>query len=241
VSRAITGRRPSWRVVPLGPGPPASLADLAQVRHALSAARKPRCSTAEQPICPPVQPPLGHTKIESTVRYLGIEIDVVFEIAEKSRSDAERSCSAYPLIAAEEPEPLVRGGSAMWPPVRGCGVRPRHCSSDAARTNVICEARLPARRASGLCGASSNPSHGRHRPRHDGDPQPRNRTSCGMTGSRISRSSRRWPAFPVFCPRAIGRTRGQSCCWDFPTTTRSKTGRREIFLTSLWFIQTNLI
>lgn len=27
--------------------------------------------------------PLGHTKIESTVRYLGIEIDDAIEIAEK--------------------------------------------------------------------------------------------------------------------------------------------------------------
>jgi len=30
-----------------------------------------------------VQLPLGHTKIESTVRYLGIEIDDAIEIAEK--------------------------------------------------------------------------------------------------------------------------------------------------------------
>ena len=27
--------------------------------------------------------PLGHTKIESTVRYLGVEIDDAIEIAEK--------------------------------------------------------------------------------------------------------------------------------------------------------------
>ena len=32
---------------------------------------------------------LGHTKIESTVRYLGIEVDDAIEIAERSTSDPD--------------------------------------------------------------------------------------------------------------------------------------------------------
>jgi hypothetical protein len=39
---------------------------------------------------------LGHTKIESTVRYLGIEVDDALAIAEQLMSEyrAERTCSA---------------------------------------------------------------------------------------------------------------------------------------------------
>src|ERR1700739_1219894 len=44
-----------------------------------------------------VQLMLGHTKIESTVRYLGIEVDDALEIARKSRSEVlGQSCSALP-------------------------------------------------------------------------------------------------------------------------------------------------
>ena len=51
----------------------------AQVRHALPA---PNQSDAD--LSANRQPALGHTKIESTVRYLGIEVDDAIEIAEKS-------------------------------------------------------------------------------------------------------------------------------------------------------------
>ena len=43
---------------------------------------------------------LGHTRIESTVRYLGIEIDDALAIAEQvdvRNTGAERTCSAHPL------------------------------------------------------------------------------------------------------------------------------------------------
>jgi integrase len=42
-----------------------------------------------------VQLLLGHTKVESTVRYLGIEVDDALAIAEQV--DVERICSARPL------------------------------------------------------------------------------------------------------------------------------------------------
>ena len=40
-----------------------------------------------------VQLLLGHTKIESTVRYLGVEVDDAIAIAEQ-KLEAERTCSA---------------------------------------------------------------------------------------------------------------------------------------------------
>ena len=43
-----------------------------------------------------VQLLLGHTKIESTVRYLGIEVDDALAIAEQVDTRAERTCSAQP-------------------------------------------------------------------------------------------------------------------------------------------------
>jgi hypothetical protein len=42
---------------------------------------------------------LGHSKIESTVRYLGIEIDDAIEIAEKIDSEVPgQSCRALPSL-----------------------------------------------------------------------------------------------------------------------------------------------
>ena len=52
-----------------------------------------------------VQLLLGHSKIESTVRYLGIEVDDAIEIAEKidiCRKTAERSGSACPPRARQQ-------------------------------------------------------------------------------------------------------------------------------------------
>src|SRR5882672_10335255 len=49
-----------------------------------------------------VQLLLGHTKIESTVRYLGIEVDDALAIAEQVDvlgTRAERTCSARPPLA----------------------------------------------------------------------------------------------------------------------------------------------
>src|SRR4029078_5385568 len=49
-----------------------------------------------------VQLLLGHTKIESTVRYLGIEVDDALAIAEQAdvgNTRAERTCFARPLTA----------------------------------------------------------------------------------------------------------------------------------------------
>jgi hypothetical protein len=51
-----------------------------------------------------VQLLLGHTKIESTVRYLGIEVDDALSIAEQvvaRNARAERTSSARPLLAAK--------------------------------------------------------------------------------------------------------------------------------------------
>ena len=48
-----------------------------------------------------VQLLLGHTKIESTVRYLGIEVDDALAIAEQvdvCNTRAERTCSAHLLL-----------------------------------------------------------------------------------------------------------------------------------------------
>jgi site-specific recombinase XerC len=55
----------------------------AQVRHALL--RRTNATLIYRRTCNlrAVQLLLGHTKIESTVRYLGIEIDDAIEIAEK--------------------------------------------------------------------------------------------------------------------------------------------------------------
>ena len=64
-----------------------------------------------------VQLLLGHTKIESTVRYLGIEVDDALAIAEQVDvliSRAERTCSAHPVTA----------GSCQKLPERAT----RHCS-----------------------------------------------------------------------------------------------------------------
>ena len=50
---------------------------------------------------------LGHTKIESTVRYLGIEVDDALTIAEQvdvSSTRAERTCSARPAWAGSCPK-----------------------------------------------------------------------------------------------------------------------------------------
>ena len=50
---------------------------------------------------PRVQLLLGHTKIESTVRYLGIEVDDALAIAEQvDNTWAEQTCSAH-LFTAE--------------------------------------------------------------------------------------------------------------------------------------------
>lgn len=49
-----------------------------------------------------VQLLLGHTKIESTVRYLGIEVDDALAIAEQvdvGNTRAERTCFGRPLTA----------------------------------------------------------------------------------------------------------------------------------------------
>jgi integrase len=52
-----------------------------------------------------VQLLLGHTKIESTVRYLGIEIDDAIEIAEKIEVWSTRvPCSARPLNGEDGPK-----------------------------------------------------------------------------------------------------------------------------------------
>src|SRR4029077_16924370 len=59
-----------------------------------------------------VQLLLGHTKIESTVRYLGIEVDDALAIAEQVHTGctwAERTCSAHPLCAGScQERTLVR-------------------------------------------------------------------------------------------------------------------------------------
>jgi site-specific recombinase XerC len=55
----------------------------AQVQHALFARTKATLIYRRTGNLRAVQLLLGHTKIESTVRYLGIEIDDAIEIAEK--------------------------------------------------------------------------------------------------------------------------------------------------------------
>jgi integrase len=60
-----------------------------------------------------VQLLLGHTKIESTVRYLGIEVDDALAIAEQvdvRNTWAEQTCSARPLVtrSCHRTKPLAR-------------------------------------------------------------------------------------------------------------------------------------
>ena len=66
-----------------------------------------------------VQLLLGHTKIESTVRYLGIEVDDALTIAEQVDvriTRAERTCSARPTSAVSCHEPTCQRS----PIAQGC-------------------------------------------------------------------------------------------------------------------------
>jgi hypothetical protein len=67
-----------------------------------------------------VQLLLGHTKIESTVRYLGIEIDDALAIAEQvdvGNTRAEQTCPARQFMAgACQNRPSAAGGKErVWP------------------------------------------------------------------------------------------------------------------------------
>lgn len=53
--------------------------------HTPCGERRLRWSTGERRICAPYSCVLGHTKIESTVRYLGIEVDDALEMAEQTK------------------------------------------------------------------------------------------------------------------------------------------------------------
>jgi len=57
-----------------------------------------------------VQLLLGHTKVESTVRYLGIEVDDALEIAEQTESDLHTAVAGWNVCLpadANRPTPVV--------------------------------------------------------------------------------------------------------------------------------------
>src|SRR5205085_12581730 len=71
-----------------------------------------------------VQLLLGHTKIESTVRYLGVEVDDALEIAEKIEICPRKGVVLYPS-PDRAIEPISRSGGNHRPVTcapRKCGV-----------------------------------------------------------------------------------------------------------------------
>ena len=58
------------------------------------AGQKRPSSTSRRATCAPVQILLGHTKIESTVRYLGVDIEDALAMAEGPADRARPRCSS---------------------------------------------------------------------------------------------------------------------------------------------------
>ena len=57
-----------------------------------------------------VQLLLGHTKLQSTVRYLGIEVDDALDISEQAEVSADTGCDPVPIARAAAPAGSCRLG-----------------------------------------------------------------------------------------------------------------------------------
>jgi len=73
---------------------------------------------------------LGHSKLESTVRYLGIEVDDALEISEQTRSDATEVPPPRSCDGAAGLEWLLSGaGAGLTLPAR-CSPNDRRSTPD---------------------------------------------------------------------------------------------------------------